>query len=301
MLTLPDPEPEDDFALDLELAPSRAGRSLPAAKKKKKSKSRSAASGKPWYLGYWQWLVVLAVLLLAPIPRFGLAFAGFVAFAGVAMVLIGGIVPFLRIIFGDPGTVLAMLVSRSARFDMMRQPDSHPYKALVRNAFNPTRGLFWRGVLFVVTFVPAAFIYGIAGEFFRTRVNAAAAPLQVPHGLPPGVVRARQPEFQQQPDRPPFRPFEPPLSQRPPSRSSDPYQVEVVYQRFQGAGTPTEAVQQALKRIPELIDGTLEVDESAKTIRFQTQGGVNAAVIGPLLGRAGFGSLQVSAKPVSNN
>src|SRR5690606_14401443 len=76
---------------------------------------------------------------------------------------------------GAPATVLTMLVSRSARFEMMRQPDNHPYKVLVRTAFTPTRGLFWRGVLLMFLILPAGKLHGLAGEFFRNLAARSAA------------------------------------------------------------------------------------------------------------------------------
>lgn len=107
----------------------------------------------------WHWVTVGAVLVLAFLfPKPGLIIAGLVMAVGIVMVLVGGLTPLLMIIAKDPGTVLLMIVSRSARFDMMRQPDNHPYKQLLRNTGTGFRKWLWRGLLLIVAFIPAAIL-----------------------------------------------------------------------------------------------------------------------------------------------
>jgi hypothetical protein len=179
------PEPDDEFGDALEEASElQAPEAASKLKKNSGRGKRGKKSTSPWYWRQWHWFAALAVLVVAMWPSGGLVIAMLIAGVGVLMILVGGIVPFLRIIFGDPGTVLTLIFSRSARFEMMDQPDSHPYKKLVRTAFDPTRGLFWRGVLLTVMFIPAMIVNNGAKEWFRRRANQAAAPAPMPRRLP---------------------------------------------------------------------------------------------------------------------
>jgi len=265
---------------------------------KSKSKSRGAVSGKssPWYQQHWQWLVVAGVLLLAIWPTVGIFIAGFVALIGMLIALVCGLIPFFRILFGAPGTVLMMIVSRSARFEMMEQPDSHPYKVLVRTAFNPTRGLFWRGVLLIVAFIPAAFIHGAASEFFRkmkNNANPGPVPVFGPGFAPgPGPGNAGGPLFQ--PGRPGM-----PEAARNPAEQGRTFYVRLIYKDHKGAGSATESAQALVAELPGARADTVKVDEESKTIRFEHQGPLSPPTLFPLFSKHGFNgmSYQSSTKP----
>jgi hypothetical protein len=184
------------------------------------------------------------------------------------MALAGGIYPFLRVIFKAPGTVLLMILSRSARFEMMNQPDTHPYKVLVRTAFDPTRGLFWRGVLLMVAFIPAAFVHAAASEFFRQRAanNMAEAPpmpgFQAP-GMRPGAGGAA-------PGANPGNPAH-----------------------------PRQAIEEVLQSLPNYVADSLTIDEGARQIQFQHRGQLPVPVVGRTLAQRGFqgARIQVSTNP----
>ncbi len=203
------PRGDDDFTDEYDdEAPVRKRPSASASKRRGKRpaerKGSSAGKQRSWFRRNWHWATAGAVLLLAFWPKVGLVLAGLVAGVGVLMVLIGGIAPFLRILFGDPGTILTMLLSRSARFEMMRQPDDHPYKVLVRTAFDPTRGLFWKGVLLMVMFMPAMVInQGVVPELFKNRGQTAApAGANNPNLHRAGPVRPNQPRVPNRNPRP---------------------------------------------------------------------------------------------------
>jgi hypothetical protein len=272
-MTLPDVDVDEDIE-EPELE-------LPPPKRKSDSRSRiktsgSRSSGKPWFLRHWQWLAVLLVLVIAPFSLFA---AGIAAFAGALMILIGGVTPFLRILFGDPGTVLLMIVSRSARFDMMRRPDNHPYKVLCRNAFNPTRGLFWRGVLLLISFIPAAFLHGFAGPLLRRRGGGGGhnvAPFGAPGGPPGGVT---------------------PSVHRTAANSGfdRTYYVKLTYTAFTGAGSLVDAVKSALAEIPSTIADSVQVDEPSMTIRFQHRGPVDHVRLSMQMQRRGVALNQLNS------
>ena len=265
-------------------------------------------------LRHWHWVAVLVILLLAIIPGAGLWIAGVSAFVGVGMALIGGIAPFLRILFTDPGTVGLMLVSRSARFEMMNQPDSHPYKQLVRGAFAPTRGLFWRGVLLILTFVPAAFLNVNVGRLLQGQGGAAPAPvgppgivvdqIQLPNrgmaGQPPGVPGPGQGLGQQpgrQPGPPPGFPGPgAPGRGQPPGMANGPtLVVTVAYAASSVEGSLVEKVQETLGGVAGVQVDTIVVDEQARKITFEVKGPQNMAFILPTIGRLGLQNLQMSA------
>jgi hypothetical protein len=248
----------------------------------------------------WQWLAVLTILLVALWSGPGLKIAGLAAGVGVLMVFVGGLAPFLRIIAGAPETVLRMIFSRHARFEMMNQPDTHPYKVLVRSAFNPTRGLFWRGVLLIVTFIPAAVIHQSATNLYRRWRPPPAPPVAGPlrpvnilvvgdnasgagrPGVParPGGIR-------------PGMPGERPGGKPPPDGVGPLYQVVLRYQSFTGMGTPSEKAKEALASLPGYVSESAEIDEPEKFIRFQHRGPSSPAVLVPVFGRSGFRSLRV--------
>lgn len=222
----------DDFAAP---PPSSTLRTSPTSAARTKAKSSAAAS--PWYRRQWHWLVVAAVLLLALWPTVGIAFAVIVLVVGIMMALVGGIVPILRILIGAPGTVLTMMVSRSARFEMMRQPDTHPYKVLVRNASQPTRGLLWRGVLLMVAFIPAVYVQSLSAEFFRHRQRMDPAPVPLATaGSPSALATARAPHTNPA-AAPAVRPIEPmALAER---QQEVPAEQQASEQPFAGPAAPT--------------------------------------------------------------
>lgn len=272
--------PEDD-----DLFGDAAG---PVRQPRPKSKSRDTGprNRSPWYVQQWQWLVVAGMLLLALWPTVGIFIAGFVALVGMLIALVCGLIPFFRILIGAPGTVLMMIVSRSARFEMMEQPDSHPYKVLVRTAFNPTRGLFWRGVLLIVAFVPAVFIHAAASDFFRKMKNNAN----------PGPVPAFGPGFAPgpgpgNPGGPIFGPGMPGAAPRNAAEQGRTFYVRLNYKDHQGAGSPTESAQGLVAELPGARADTVKVDEESKTIRFEHQGPLNPPTLFPLFGKHGFNGM----------
>jgi hypothetical protein len=192
-VTIPAPEVSSIELLDLSeefpLDPPPASVPTPKATSKKVH-GKTSATGSPWYVQHWHWFVALAVLVLSVIPMAGFVIAGFVFLIGMGMAFFGGIVPIIRIVAGAPGTVLQLIVSRSARFEMMRQPDDHPYKVLVRNASKPTRGILWRGVLLMLVFLPALRLQGLGTELFRNwRANDTADVGMPPDPFRPGGMR----------------------------------------------------------------------------------------------------------------
>ena len=137
------PRDDDEFAEDYEedFAP-RKRPAASASKRRGKSPAErtpsTAGKERGWFRRNWHWAMVAAMLLFALVPKVGIVLGGLISGVGVLMVLVGGIAPFVRILIGAPGTVLSMIFWPPARFEMMRQPDDHPYKVLVRTAFNPT-------------------------------------------------------------------------------------------------------------------------------------------------------------------
>lgn len=248
-------------------------------------------------LRHWHWVAVLVILLLAIIPGAGLWIAGVSAFVGVGMALIGGIAPFLRILFTDPGTVGLMLVSRSARFEMMNQPDSHPYKQLVRGAFAPTRGLFWRGVLLILAFIPAAFINANSGRLFQGQ-GAVALPPVGPPGIVVDQVQLPNRGMAGQPPGPPpgFPGPGAPGRGQPPGMANGPtLVVTVAYAASSVEGSLVEKVQETLGGVAGVQVDTIVVDEQARKITFEVKGPQNMAFILPTIGRLGLQNLQMSA------
>jgi hypothetical protein len=255
-------------------------------------------------LRHWHWFAVLAILLFAMIPGAGLWIAGISAFVGIVLVLIGGLAPFARILFTDPGTVGLMLVSRSARFEMMNQPDSHPYKQLVRGAFAPTRGMFWRGVLLVVAFIPAAFINANIGRL----VSGQRGAVPPPAGPPPLVVDQLQlpnrGQAGQRPGPPPGqRPGPPPGFAGPggPNRGvpqgmakGPTLVVTITYAASSVEGSLAEQVQEALGGLAGVQGDTIAIDEQARQITFEVQQPPSMAFVLPALGRLGLQNLQMS-------
>lgn len=308
--TVPVPAASDDAEFGDKFEDTAEPASPPPIARSKQASGRSKRGGKstsPWYRRHWHWLVALLVLLLALWPAGGLVIAMLASAVGVLMTLVGGIVPFLRVIFGDPGTVLSLILSRSARFEMMRQSENHPYKKLVRTAFDPTRGLFWRGVLLTVLFLPAAIINNGAKEWLRTRRNQAAAaqaPAQFPNVAPGGPIFAPNaaggtqpvagpepgqapPPFPnrppgvpsapgQTPDSPvggqPLNPAFPDQGQPPATVDGGTYYLTVTYGDFTGTDSVAEAATKAISELPAFKPESLRVDEDAKTIRFEHQG-----------------------------
>lgn len=242
---------------------------------------------------YWYLLAVAVMLLFAFWPGPGLVIAGLFSGVGVVMVLIGGIYPFLRVIFSAPGTVLTMLLSRSARFEMMNAPDNHPYKVLMRTAFDPTRGLFWKGVLLIVMFIPAAIINSNIGDVFKNRGADPApnpnlvGPGQQPVGVPPQAHPAGE-----NPDRPGFPP-QGGFRASPRGGSDRVFLYDVTFTSFTGNGSAEEAARSALKTHPGFNEESLKVDDEAKTMAFQIQGGMGPIALSRLLAQHGFPSTQI--------
>jgi predicted Zn finger-like uncharacterized protein len=309
-ITIPDDDQDDllDEQADDEMS-SPAPRSRSDRGRRPKSTSKSKPSS-AWYIQHWHWLVVLGVMLIALVPVVGLVFAMLVSGVGVLMVLIGGVAPFLRIIVSAPGTVLMMIVSRSARFEMMNQPDDHPYKVAVRTAFNPTRGLFWRGVLFIVLFIPAAMLNSFAGELFRHMGRNNNVPVANHPNAPPFVV---------DPGRE-FRPMQPggdpggmpggvpgripgampgggPGGEPGVRPGVEPGANRIFYVTItiKGEMIPTDSMDQELSALPGYVAGSAELDAEARKIRFQHRGPVNPAMVNPLFAKKGFPSVSFSA------
>lgn len=280
----PLPEPE---LPPLSRLPKLAGKSGMRSKQFRDSK-------RPWAVRQWHWLAVLAILLLALWPGPGLKIAGLAAGVGVLMVFVGGLAPFLRIVAGAPGTVLLMVVSRQARFDMMNQPDDHPYKVLVRSAFNPTRGLFWRGVLLIVVFIPAAMINQSATTQFQNwrQIRAPiAAPGRHEHIR---AVGGDTPHHNGRFPRPGF-PEQMPGQKRPSSGSNSLFYVAINYKTFAGTGTPTAGAKEALANLQGYIPDSAVVDETTKSIQFQFRDRPSPAIFMPTFGRYGFKSMRIRA------
>lgn len=263
----------------------------------------SAQSGGIGLLRFWHWFAVLGILLLSLIPKAGLWIAGTCALLGAVLAVIGGVAPFLRILCADPGTVALMLTSRSARFEMMNQPDSHPYKKLVRGAFGPTRGLFWRGVLLVITFIPAAFLNTWAGQFAQ-RQQAGGPPPAGPRAVVDGVQLPNRgmpgPPGMAEPGprgpgamgpgggRPPF----PPQGQA----GGPMMRVTVTYADSSIEGDVKAAVTKALADVVGVQIGTIEVNVASREIVFDMQGPQSMPFVGRGLSRAGFQQVQMSMR-----
>ncbi len=323
--TLLVPEAEDDFLE--EAAPAVSRTATKSARKPAKSRSRSGDRTSPWIARHWQWFAVLAMLGLALIPVTGLKIALLGALIGLLLAFIGGIVPFFRIMAGDPGTALTMIFSRSARFDMLDRPDNHPYKVLVRNAFGSTRGLFWRGLLLFLTFFPAASINSRANVWFQVPLAPGEArlamsgppPGHVPERLPaPGhqVSSASDPERESEPEpepepaalaandpfvRPQMPGMPPQMAPRPATGGNDArvFYATLGYGEFAGEGSPDAAITEVITTLPGYVADTLQIDPAAKQATFQHRGAVTPQAVGPALARKGFRSLSFtgSANP----
>lgn len=191
-LRIPVVEAADDWEIDEfeepqpSALPARTRRRASAeAKSARRPKAASVPVGwKAKLKAQWHWATAAVVLVLAFLfPKAGLIIAALVMVAGIVMVLIGGLTPLLMIIAKDPGTVLLLIVSRSARFDMMRQPDDHPYKQLLRNTGKGFSKWLWKGLLLIVTFIPAAVL---SSNSPMGKAAPAAAP---EHPFGPGMNR----------------------------------------------------------------------------------------------------------------
>lgn len=294
--------------------PPAARRSGGSVKSGRSKKGRSQAT-RPWYVRQWHWLVVGSMLILALCSRPGLIIAGLIAGLGVLLTFAAGVAPFLRVFFGAPGTVLTMIVSRSARFDMMRQPDSHPYKVLVRTAFDPTRGLFWRGALLIVAFIPAVFLNRTASRVFRQHapVQAPVAMRNMPGPRPNPVAlheavdgpkqagdapnipapAGAMAEDRQRMDRDPDPAGT--ANTRTPSQKNVVFHSTLEYQSFEGERPPAEGLNEALiAELPSYLPGSLTVDETAKALRFQHRSRFAATFVAKVFSRHGFKSIRLS-------
>jgi hypothetical protein len=159
-LTFPEADAAEDYDYEYEEQPRRRSSSSRQSSKSRSGKSRkTAAAARPWYAIHWQWFVIAAALLMAMLPtHHGLMPAGLAFLAGLILMFIGGCIPILKIIAGQPGTAILLVLSPVARIRMMREPDDHPYKVLSREAFGATGGLFWRGLLLALCIIPALMI-----------------------------------------------------------------------------------------------------------------------------------------------
>jgi hypothetical protein len=262
---------------------------------------RSSAGSLPWYRRHWQWIAVATVLVLAPVPKVGMVIAVLVAGVGALLALVAGVFPFFKIIAGAPGTVLLMIVSRRARFEMMNQPDTHPYKVLSRTAFDPTRGLFWRGVLLFVAFIPAAFIYGVSQEalrHFRSRNAVVEGP------MPPGVPNFGPHRERPNPTgNPAGGPVAPPLANRAApavNPSGGPLlDVTLTFKRFSGSGSLEEAVEKSLSQLPSFVQGSLRIEMASSTIQFQHRGPVMFPEVARVFAQNGFPSIRMQTRNAS--
>lgn len=162
-------EEYDDVPMDAPPSGSRPGK-------------KTAAQGRPQGFAakvraWWHWgLVGVCVVTALLSPTAGLILAGVVAFGGMMLALVAGGIPILMVVVKDPGTVLTMLVSRRARFDMMRQPDDHPYKQLVRNTGLGFRPWFWKGLLLMGTIVPATLAAMVSPVHLLRGIGGAPGP-----------------------------------------------------------------------------------------------------------------------------
>ena len=300
------PRGDEDFAEEYEDddAGFRKRPSSSASKRRGKrsaeKKQKSAGKDRSWFVRNWHWAMIAAMLLAALWPKIGLGLAFVIACVGGTVTAIVGIIAFLGIIIKDPGTFLLMLVSRSARFEMMRQPDDHPYKKLVGTALVPFCAVFWKGVLVMVMFIPAMAVQAGAFQVFNffKKQGKAAAPVAVqnPNLRRAGRVRPHRPGV---PNRDPhpvvggdpagngnpvgggnagggfapqgFRAGRDPASQ--PAAAADRiFYVTVTYGSFKGPGSMEDTVRAALKGLSGYVEDSLDIDEEAKAVRFQHRG-----------------------------
>ena len=274
---------------------------------------RKPRAERGWLRRHWHWMAALVMMLFALWPKQGLVIIALFGAVGVLMVFIGGLFPFVRIIYGAPGTVLLLLLSRSARFDMLYQPDHHPYKVLCRTAFDPTRGLFWKGVLLVVMCIPAGIINKAIPEFASGRdpdpvpqfagrdqphltrpgQRGVDAPAPNRNAVWPGVPGPGNPAIGGG-DEPPsgFRRHEPAgfQAQRVSPRV---FSYTITYESYTGAGPADEVALSALRINSGFPEDTLEVDEEARTITFQYRARIEPDALSWLFESRGFRGLTV--------
>ncbi len=212
---------------------------------------------------------------------------------------------------------------------MMRQPDNHPYKVLMKKAFTPTpgllwtRGALWKGVLLMVMIVPAAVVNinipdlykKLAGDEPPAPVNPNLVgpghrPVGVPQGQPNPNPNANF-AGGQNPGLPGFNPQGIP-NQNPAAGSnghpgfppqgnpaanqggnSQVFLYTVRYESFTGEGSVKDAALAALKIHPDFPEDSLKVDEEAKTIQFQYKVRIAPPALASLFASRGFRSLNV--------
>lgn len=290
-------------------------RSISGKRQRSGQKAKAEKSG---FRRHWHWLALAVMMLFALWPGPGLVIVGLFSAVGVGMVLIGGIYPFLRVFFGAPGTVLLMILSRSARFDMMRAPDNHPYKVLMRTAFDPTRGLFWKGVLLIVMFIPGAIINKNLPELFKSR--GPEADPQIAGENPNLIQPARRPVGPGPQNRGGFAPqgranpnpvgenephagngaqagFRPrrtgTVSQPQGDRNGNVVTLTITYESFTGGGSVQDSARSAIKIMSGFVEDSLQIDEESQTIQFQHRGRVAVPAVAKLFGQHGFPKLSV--------
>ena len=128
----------------------------------------------------------------------------------------------------------------------------------------------------------------------RVRPNPRPVPNRDPQPADGG--NAARPGFAPQG----FRPQREPAS-RPEAEADRIYHVTLTYASFQGQGSVEDSMQSVVKGLPGYVEDSLDIDEDAKTIRFQHRGRIpppDGSKVFKLLAQDGFAAprMQMSSK-----